>query len=453
MIALLLWSCAEDMTTVPLDPVATLPNVQVELHPTQAIDVSWTTEDPLSTWVEFGEGAFARRIGQEEPSTEHSVTIVGVRADTEVSIRAVSGDLSSDTITVQVPPLPWYVSNATLVTYDRDRADGGWTLVNSGNRVLDWPATAVIYDAEGFPVWFHAPQPDTEPPRLDMDVVFTVDNTVLFGGASDEVLPTEIALDGTLLWQGQTDVPLQHHHIDKLEDGSYVALRHQYVDAVDYGQIVITDPDDELLWRWEAKNYFEPPAGDSLDPLHFNSVTIASAQDAYINSRELSTIFKIDRETGEVVWGLGRAGEFELAEGLWYGHQHDPELQEDGSWLVYDNSLNGASRVVRVRPNEDSMTASIEWEFPGTFDVHAWYTDSWFSSIWGDADQLDNGNVLVTFGSNSPTKESRLFEVAPDGEVVWALRMESPDDASAIAVYQGQRIAPFGEPIAVAPTE
>ena len=85
----------------------------------------------------------------------------------------------------------------------------------------------------------------------------------------------------------------------------------------------------------------------------------------FVNSYELCRILKVDRATGDVVWELGEGGDFELLAGEWFCNQHDPELQPDGSWLVYDNSLEGPSRVVEVAVDEETMTAEIVWSFPG----------------------------------------------------------------------------------------
>lgn len=51
----------------------------------------------------------------------------------------------------------------------------------------------------------------------------------------------------------------------------------------------------------------------------------------------------------------------------------------------------------------------------------SWYPDPpIFCEIWGDADRLENGNTLITFGRREDL-ESHLVEVTPEGERAWEL--------------------------------
>lgn len=75
----------------------------------------------------------------------------------------------------------------------------------------------------------------------------------------------------------------------------------------------------------------------------------------------------------------------------------------------------------------------------GNFQVDPWYTEVWEAPFWGDADRLENGNVLVTAGTRGPGRETRLFEVTREGDVVWEFAW--PAD---IGSYRAQRFAPPG---------
>ena len=52
---------------------------------------------------------------------------------------------------------------------------------------------------------------------------------------------------------------------------------------------------------------------------------------------------------------------------------------------------------------------------------------SFFTSIMGTQQALPNGNFLIT-----ETKRGRVFEVTPDGEMVWSLVLASTDKTAAI---------------------
>ena len=117
--------------------------------------------------------------------------------------------------------------------------------------------------------------------------------------------------------------------------------------------------------------------------------------------RNISTVGIIDKSTGEIIWRLG--GEI-LAQ------QHDPSLLANGNVLVYDNGSHSAhhalpfSRVVEVDPK----TNRIVWEYA---DNPAY---NFFSPYISGARRLPNGNTLITEGMFG-----RMFQVTPEGDVVW----------------------------------
>ena len=129
-----------------------------------------------------------------------------------------------------------------------------------------------------------------------------------------------------------------------------------------------------------------------------------------------------------------------------FNNAHDPEMHADGSVLLYDNgAVNPTpppgqayhSRVVEYQLDETTMTATRTFEFPGDFSVDDWYANHWYTPIWGDADRLENGNILVTAGMRSPTLSTRVFEVTRSGRVVWELTF--PPN---YGTFQAERVSP-----------
>jgi hypothetical protein len=90
-------------------------------------------------------------------------------------------------------------------------------------------------------------------------------------------------------------------------------------------------------------------------------------------------------------------------------------MQPDGHVLLFDNGHDGRpfSRLIEIEIDEPAGTARVVWSFRPEPDIYAW--------AWGDADRLSNGNTLGTFGHVLEGERARLFEVAPDGRVVWEL--------------------------------
>jgi hypothetical protein len=186
------------------------------------------------------------------------------------------------------------------------------------------------------------------------------------------------------------------------------------------------------------------------------SITIDIAKDAvYANCRFMGLVKTSYKNPSSLLWHMsakygGVAGTVTFSsEADQYEDVHDPEIHDDGTILFFDNggystSMGGPtityhSRAVEYKVDENAKTATLEWEFPGNFKVDAWYKNDWYTSYFGDADRLANGNVLITAGSVSATAgNARIFEVTKaDGQVVWEFRLPATFGA-----YRADRITP-----------
>jgi Arylsulfotransferase (ASST) len=149
------------------------------------------------------------------------------------------------------------------------------------------------------------------------------------------------------------------------------------------------------------------------DVLHTNDVEILSpddapafplfeAGDALVSLRNLNLLIVFDPDSGVVKWSQT---------GPWL-RQHDPDFLPDGRILVFDNRDDGAegrllggSRLVAIDP----VTRDVETVYEGTSEA------PFFTSGRGTVDVLDNGNFLI-----AETGAGRVFEVTPDGAIVWS---------------------------------
>jgi len=408
--------------------------ITVHVFATQLVRVSWASDGPQAASLTASWGDDRLEVVVDEGPGSHAVDFIGPPPAAELSI-VVEGDDWVTEAAIVTPEVPRFVPRADVVT-EAEPADVGWTLTNIVNQAEEWPASAVIYDARGRPIWHYTPEPDRVDTRGDLDVRWTADGTVLIGPTARVQAPVEVQLDGTRVWEGPVLEPFLHHHFDKLADGTYVALQQaRPTDAV-----LILDADHAVTWSWVAHEHLKQPVPpNDRDFLHLNSVWLED-EHMYVSSRDLSTIFKVDRQTGAIVWRLGRGRDFTLVgDGTWFRFQHDPARLDDDRWLVYDNRAERPSRVVELAVDESAMTAEVVWTFPGEAEVDAWYTDTWFSPIWGDADRRPNGWVRVTNGNRFNDKRSRIFDVRRDGTVAWAI-----DFDVGIGSYRAQPLVPRG---------
>ena len=460
-----------------LPPDGTLNDLTIEPNPNSVLScfVSWTTDQPADSVVQFGATGLEWEIADPALVTSHRVLVIGMYANQTYTIRASSSVNGSEAVaegSFATDSLPVSIPVADVTVNDTARTQAGWTLMNiqkgdgTATARSQYPAQAVMYDAEGQPVWYYI-----DGPEVDRGGAVSVDLTdvgVMIGPVMDDsgmtgTSPKEVDFAGNTLWECPN--PLcgttgnLTHHAGKLPNGNYVIQRDMTAGAGTYPVYEVLTPDNQVIWSWDYTQFVSPPANATGDWCHGNSITIDIEHDeVYANCRWMGLV-KTTYNNPTFIWHLaasyGASGmgnvTFSPASSQ-YIDTHDPEIHDDGTVLVYENG--GYSGVIgeegnphgyhsraleyQIAETGGNWTATLVWEFPGSFNVDSWYRDTWYIPFWGDADRLENGNVLITAGVRGPSSQSRVFEVTKqDGQVVWEFRL--PAD---YGVYRSERIAP-----------
>ena len=242
--------------------------------------------------------------------------------------------------------------------------------------------------------------------------------------------------------------------------------------------VVEFEPDGTSIrsWDvWDALNIEETPGNhicitdppfaspERRDWTHANAVIYDETRDAIlISSRHTNQVIAFDHleTTGpqsSIRWILGDQGTLTTEGDLFY-HAHAVELQEDGSLLLYDNG-NGRPGTKAGDPESPTYSRAVLYEISDSGeDRTQWEAiQRWehrvsdidnrplFAFFLGDADRLENGNVLITHGGiwNRPaTQRSRIIEVTSDNEsedsIVWDLALGDTDVP--VTVYRAERL-------------
>jgi hypothetical protein len=158
--------------------------------------------------------------------------------------------------------------------------------------------------------------------------------------------------------------------------------------------------------HWKPKEDQE----DSLDYFHINSIDLYDDGHLLISARRTSTVYKVDRKTGEVLWRLGgKKSNFDMGPGARTDYQHDARRHPDGTITIFDNgSVNKdvQSRGIVLKLDEDAMSATLLREYT--------HPDTVFSDTQGNVQVLPNGNVFVGWGS-----EPYFSEFSRDGKLLF----------------------------------
>jgi hypothetical protein len=182
--------------------------------------------------------------------------------------------------------------------------------------------------------------------------------------------------------------------------------------------------------------------GQAHDYVHLNSIAVDMDGDLLLSGRHTWALYKIDRETGSVVWRLGgKRSDFELGPGADFAFQHDARRRDDGAITLFDNAAGPpatreASRVIALRVDEEARTAELLSEFE--------HPAGGLSENQGNAQPLPNGHLLVGWGA-----QPFVTEHARDGRVVWGARIADGNDN--YRAYRGRWTGrPATRPAAVA---
>ena len=123
-------------------------------------------------------------------------------------------------------------------------------------------------------------------------------------------------------------------------------------------------------------------------------------------------MYIVDKQTKNVVW----EGTHTYKGGM--AHSHEPEMIEKGlpgagNIILFDNGLfprhrdhSGQTFIIELDP----VTQKVVWKY----ETDGYSSMKFFSKTMGGQKRLPNGNTFI-----AEDNTGRLFQVKPDGEIVW----------------------------------
>src|SRR5215212_4578364 len=187
----------------------------------------------------------------------------------------------------------------------------------------------------------------------------------------------------------------------------------------------------EVLLEWKSLDHvaldesYAKPGEDidspGIDYFHLNSIDVDHDDNLLICARKTCAVYKIDRNTGGVIWRLGgKKSDFEMGEGTRFAFQHDARRLPEGTISIFDNGdtvfENGfpkaveESRALVLDVDEKRMKASLARAYA--------HPDKMYADAAGNAQVLPNGDVFVGWG-----RAPAISEFARDGELLFDARL------------------------------
>lgn len=449
-------------------------NLSLTVNPKNHLSwfVEFDTAHPstASATIASAAGTFAvpsQGIASTVGGSHHRVVILGLRVDTDHTVRVTADDGASSidaTVPIHPAPLPtdFQPPIQTLVSEPASMAPG-YTMfpAHTGSDLNNPVGNIYIVDSAGKLVWYHVVQS-----KID-DVEYLSNGHVLYASHGTIIEIDMLGNEIRRYTAADIGVPALHHMVTELPNGNLVTLYPDmrviggYPGNVSYK--VVADGIAEFTRDGHPVRLY--PLWDYLDPYRIidqlgwvipvwpdifgadsrtltgaNGVVYDPSDDSFLVSmRQQDIVLKVSRATGERKWVLGQdwagsTGDDDwpyltlVGPGLLPIHQHAPNLLPDGHLMLYDNGnsrqLPEFSRPVEYAIDGANLTVSEVWSW-----VDPAYDPPLFSIFTGDADRLGNGNVLVSdtglwddypFG----LRWIRFAEVRPaDDHKVWEIQV------------------------------
>jgi outer membrane protein assembly factor BamB len=301
----------------------------------------------------------------------------------------------------------------------------------------------MIFDDRGEVVWFRA-LPDTQGRTMNFGVQIYRGRAVLTWGetAGEYVIFDSSYREIARLRAGNGFDGDHHEFLISPQDTALITIYNSVPhDLTSVGgskngrawQGIVQELDiesGEVLFEWRSidhvgleETYVKPWEDHyaGIDYFHINSIDVDHDDNLLVSARETSAVYKIDRNTGEVIWRLGgKKSDFEMGEGTRFAYQHDARRLPDGTISLFDNGAtvfrNGLpqvveeSRVIVLDLDERRMKASLAREYT--------HPDGKYADAAGNAQVLPNGNMFVGWG-----RALAISEFSREGELLFDARL------------------------------
>lgn len=203
----------------------------------------------------------------------------------------------------------------------------------------------------------------------------------------------------------------------------------------------------KVVSQWDSLSHV--PLSDSYIPVptnpntpwdyfHINAVNPDTDGSLLISGRGTSTIYKVNHQTGAIIWRLGgKQSDFQLGPGARFTGQHValPETGEPDTYRLFDNGNGGGpatglpSRVIDIKLDLQAKTA--------TLDSSLQHPDGLISNSQGNSQRLPFGHLFVGWGN-----VGRFSEFDSTGNLIWDGQVPAGYDS-----YRAYRSPWIGKPL------
>lgn len=399
-----------------------IPELSLELHPeiNTLLVARWTQEQPVEqSWLTFSfeDQVITTPSRALEPGEQREV-LLGVPPETPVSV-SLSLERGSEAITGPLVEGSTAELPADLVVPDFVQWDPAasstqrylLTAVDVGRSNFYGPFYVLILDRQGRVVWYESVDDSrlTWQPRPSLDgshLVYEAATVYVFTGG---VEPSIKRLTLDLEQQEETFIDGFGLAWAELPDGGFV------FDHAESGyefHIERLSPEGDRDRIWSCYPWMEPfsRAYWACAP---NAIVYNPERNSLLYSMfETSTVVEVDLDSGELLHHFGQVpGSYAFdPDQTVFELQHYPNWTAAGTLLVSTHQPGVRNRqfIREYEVDDAAETLRQIWKVDLSSEYYAQYA--------GGALRLDNGNTMVTVGT-----DGAILELDTDGAIVWEL--------------------------------
>lgn len=366
------------------------------------IDFKEACEFTISYWRNSDQSDIMTTKVRQGTIGKQAVTLLFLYPEStyHMKVNIVSADnVSSDNYDFKTYSLP-----ADMPTYSLEETSGtpvpGYifqTMVSKAGYIM-------IADTDGVIIWYQAVDQASRMFDLVLDegriwllTGFKEGSTGKFQRLVAEIRCIDLYGKELHRWSiknNEIDIPYAHHEIRQMPDGNIVVVSN-FTRECDLSSIggsdkelvyadgyTIFNEDGKVLKTWDAFEelgdlttcpYVEPLRRSS-DLMHANSFNWDSNGDYYMTFNHCSQLWKIDPQTGKVLYRVGPDGNVALDESGEANGLHNAIPLGPDRVLCMDNGRErGWSRAIIYKVDPQNMTATVELSVP--LDVKYYSTD------------------------------------------------------------------------------
>lgn len=171
---------------------------------------------------------------------------------------------------------------------------------------------------------------------------------------------------------------------------------------------------DNLLFFWNALDHIPlsdsfQPASEIWDAYHFNSIGLTDkTEDILVSVRNMWTIYKINKPTGNIIWQLGgKHSDFTFEKGAEFSWQHDARFLPHNRISLFDDNCCESS-IPPGTPYAHGLVLELNFAKKTASAKRTYFHDPNLQvASQGNVQSLQSGNKFIGWGQTAYFAEYR----------------------------------------------